>query len=185
MTPIVIIDTETGGLNPASTSILSLGACLYPRPVNGPIFSVEIEEEPMILTGGALRVNKINPGARDRVQSPPDAWKAFTEWTAGHVSLRGVVLGGHNTPFDIGFVKRLASLADSSFELHFSHRYVDTMAVARFMAIAGLIDQGHPCSLSALCRTFKVINTAEHTALGDAIAARDLLVMMIGAVGHP
>ena len=27
--------------------------------------------------------------------------------------------------------------------------------------------------------------SGEHTALGDAIAARDLLVMMIGAVGHP
>mgnify|MGYP001582728204 CR=1 FL=1 len=185
MNPIVMIDVESGGLDPATTSILSLGACLFPPTPNGPVFEVLLEEAPMILTGGALRVNKINPCAREPVHYHHDAWKAFTEWNARTVGLRGVVLGGHNTPFDIGYVKRLARLAGGSFESAFSHRYVDTMVVARFMALADLIDQNHACSLSSLCRTFKVVNTAEHTALGDAIAARDLLVMMLGAVGHP
>jgi len=174
---MIVIDTETGGLDPGVHSILSLGACVYPQAPGGPTFEMFVREDPMMVTAGALDVNDID--LRRAAEKPVDVWDRFVSWVRNVEGSTGVILGGHNTPFDIGFLRRLARLAKGSVDGIFSHRYVDTMTVARFFVLSGDLPSGHSCSLASLCATYSVVRTGEHTALGDALATRDLLTEMI------
>ena len=111
--------------------------------------------------------------------SPAAAWldlMAFLASAPCLMRLYGkVVLGGHNIPFDLGFLQRLHRLAGEKrpFSDFFSHRFVDTMAIGGFAQLCGAYSG--KLGLSDLLSAFGLKNDAAHTALADARATAQLL----------
>ena len=182
---LLIVDTETGGLDPTVHSILSLGATAYPYASGEtPEFSVLVKETPFVVEHGALGVNKIDLVEHAKKAVPPaEAWFKFLEWIDAHKDFERcygkLVLGGHNTPFDIGFMRRLHRLSGDTrpFDTLFSHRFDDTMTIGRYLARCG-----HPIErfgLADLLKHFGLKNDAAHTALADARATAQLLGAMV------
>ena len=184
MSRLLVIDTETGGLDPAVHSILSLGATVYPYAPGDPEFSVLVKETPFVVDAGALGVNKISlvehhAGADD----PAAAWFKFMDFVQTVSNLERLfgkfVLAGHNVPFDIGFLRRLHRLAGDTrpFDSLFSHRFEDTMTIGRFLARCGAPIKRF--GLADLLEFFGLKNEAAHTALADARATAQLYGAMI------
>lgn len=182
---LLIIDTETGGLDPIKHSILSLGAVVWEDGVLGEEFEVLIREDPIIAEPRALEVNGIDVETH-RGATPTmavDMLNVFLldQFEQGEMP---IVLGGHNTHFDIGFLKRLFGLAGrvSSMTSLFSHRIMDTMIAARFLRMAGKIPEGKE-GLSCLLEYFniQVEPGKRHSALADARATGTLLTCLIEA----
>jgi DNA polymerase III epsilon subunit-like protein len=184
---IVVLDTETGGLDPATTSILSFGACLLENAANRT--EIFIAESPYAVDAGALKVNQIDLVKHEKIaQKPKAAWaavKAFLgqpEVTTSYDG--GAVVAGHNVAFDIGYLRRLHRLSgdDTAFESIVSRRTLDTMVIAAFLKMTGLIPPDHGLSLTALLDTFEIKRDGAHTALADAVATAELLNTMADLV---
>lgn len=184
MSRLLVIDTETGGLDPAVHSILSLGATVYPYTPGDPEFSVLVKETPFVVEHGALGVNKIDLVEHaTKAEGPAAAWFKFIDFVQTTSNLERCfgkfVLAGHNVPFDIGFLRRLHRLSGDTraFDTLFSHRFDDTMTIGRYLARCG-----HPIErfgLADLLKHFGLKNDAAHTALADARATAQLLGAMV------
>jgi len=187
MTTIWFVDTETGGLDSQVHSILSLGLVEW---VDGRInFEDEwrIKEDPMVVTPEALAVNQIDLRNPADWQSPSSVVTDLMDVIPGRTTHNAPmpILGGHNTPFDVGFVRRLFQLAGlAGAPYPFSHRYIDTLPVARFLRDAGVI-KVKGGGLTALCEYFGIKNKERHGALGDARATAELYTCLIDAVKSP
>lgn len=182
---LIVIDTETGGLDSYEHSLLTLGATVWP-PDPRITFAYSVRENPYRMTPGALAVNKIDLVEHDKVALEPGAvWSAFLGFCAaqeGALRVAGrYVLGGHNTPFDIGYLKRLHHLSGdaTAFGDIFSHRFVDTMAIGTFLLLAGKVPPRQGMGLTALLTLFELPHPEAHTALGDALATAALLDKML------
>lgn len=179
---IIVVDTETGGLNPNEHSILSLGAVLFPFTGRAEEqYEVKIQEENVVAHPAALAVNKIDlvEHAKDAV-APDVAAEGFRAWVRKVAGPGRHTFCAHNTPFDDGFVRRMYALAGQSDVLDalFSYRQLDTITCAQFMMLSGKLKNG-ACSLKALCAQFDIEIGTHHTALPDAIAACKLLGALI------
>jgi hypothetical protein len=97
----------------------------------------------------------------------------------------GVVLGGHNTGFDVDFLKRLFLLAgltvqgrNSDYEKMFSHRLLDTCGIVRYLVLAGVLPLKGAGSDEAF-KFFGLTPDNRHSALADAEATGHLLNRLI------
>lgn len=196
----VIFDTETGGFDPATDALISLGAVVWRSPGGRvpitenlagefcPEFYSVVKDRDGRLDPGALRVNGFT---RERIEAEGrDAGEVFTSFVnfcrhAGAVDEYGRIrLGGHNRGFDLGFLRRLARLAGSGarYDATFSHRGVCTMEVASFLLLAlpGKIPGSG--KLLDLVTRLGIEPQEAHNALGDARMAADLLTKLVGLV---
>ncbi len=188
MRRLLVIDTETGGLDPTTHSILSVGGIVWEEGRLVDSFEVFIVEPELVVDSRALQVNQIDlDWHRAHGLSPVDAMKAlrfFLERHFGDPRTSGKVpLAGHNVSFDIGFLKRLCRLANVSFEEVFSHRVLDTAGIIRFLVLARKLDLPEASSTEAFKYFGIEVETGmRHTALGDARATATLLNKLIGLV---
>jgi len=176
---ILIIDTETGGLDPAIHSILSLGAVVLENN--------EIKDskewfiiEPIIhVTVDAMAINEI---ALDQLpykaSLAADVVQQLEEWLALNFGAEKITLGGQNINFDVAFLKRLYQFNPVySFNKRFSYRMVDTASIAWYLMETGKLQIEKP-SLTLLFQYFNLTPPVAHTALGDALATANLLVKL-------
>lgn len=178
---LLIVDTETGGLDPQKHSILSLGAVVWDSGVSIDIFEALIVEPEIVADTEAIIVNKIDLDAhRLNGITPSEAVKQFMAFLDKNFGILGerakIDLVGHNISFDAGFIRRLFSLAGTDFESCFSHRVLDTAGILRFLILAGKLPiKG--AGLDEALAHFKIIvqRDKRHTALGDAVATAQLL----------
>jgi DNA polymerase III epsilon subunit-like protein len=185
---LLVIDTETGGLDPKLFSILSLGASVWRDGAIEDSFEVFIAEPELKTEAEALAVNQIN---LDWLKScgfpPPEAvarFHLFLDKNFGAPEAREKInLVGHNVSFDVGFLKRLYAFTDYKYGDIFSHRVLDTAGIVRFLIIAGKLPLESAGS-TALFEYFKikVEEGKRHTALGDAVATARLLNHLIDVV---
>ena len=141
---ILIVDTETGGLDADKYSILSLGAVVWERGKMLGEFYVEIAEPEINAHEIALGINKIDiDRLRREGESPSGAVKLFLNFIMKHfnVGSEKVILAGHNlATFDVDFVERLFRLAAIyDYDKVFSYRVVDTCGIIRFLVLAGVL----------------------------------------------
>ena len=186
---LLFVDTETGGLDAARCSLLSLGLVIWE---NGEILgSIElfvaepeilIEAEAQLVHGltiETLRVCGVSPAdAVARIEAFLAQY--FTLDTAG-----AVPLAGHNVGFDIAFLRRLYRLAERDYDRVFSHRTLDTAGILRFLVIAGLLPlegAGSTAAFEYFGITFG--HHARHSALGDAEATAMLFTKLLALVQH-
>ena len=185
MPRLLVIDTETGGLDALTHSILTLGAVVWDNGELVDTFEIVIAEPSIVADPDALKVNRINlKDVRKDGISPESSVQRIDAFLNEYFKPdERVPLVGHNVGFDIDFLRRLYRLGNGDYEKRFSHRTVDTAGIIRFLIVAGLIDLDSGSS-SAAFKYFGVSieDQDRHTALGDAIATATLFTRLVRSV---
>lgn len=190
MAKLLVIDTETGGLDAQIHSVLSLGAVVWEDGKLLDEIELFIEELPMMVTLAALRVSKIELLKMENAMSPNQAVSRLSDFLARNFGAvppqRRIELAGHNVSFDVGFLQRLYRLAGidrSAFEKLFSHRLMDTSMMFRFLIFAGrLADQKASLSDCLNCFQIQYDSKSRHSALQDARYTASLLSKLLEMV---
>ena len=170
---ILVIDTETGGLDPHTHSILSIGLASWCGTDTREIFVLEpdLQTNPRYMEINSIDLDWI----REHGVSTERACEQIDDFIA-QLTHRPLTLAGHNISFDLAFLRRLYRLAGRAQPSAFSHRSLDTHSLLWLLA-----QQGHlppqVCSSDGGFSYFDVTPPDElrHTALGDAIATRLML----------
>jgi DNA polymerase III subunit epsilon len=169
---IVVLDTETTGLNPLDGhKIIEIGCVeLINRRITGNRFHAYINPDRDI-DQGAIEVHGItNQFLKDkpRFAGILDDFIAF---------IKGAELVIHNAPFDVGFINHEFSLLDDKVRAIEEFCTVfDTLTFARKK------HPGQRNSLDALCKRYSIDNSHRelHGALLDAEILADVFLLMTG-----
>ena len=176
--PYLFIDTETGGLDPARHSLLSVAFVV--GDASGARRSVEIllKHPEYVTDEAAMSVNRIDLARHDAMALDADSALAVMDvflqqfFPCRH---EPAVLVGHNVAFDQAFLRAWWEAQGRDFEARFGHRTVDTHAVASALRDAGKLDLEHLDSDELFAHFgIEVPPEARHTALGDALATFEL-----------
>ena len=191
MQNFVVIDTETGGVDPAIHSLLSV-ALVHWKPKKPPkeIINLFVNEgENIYMTLPAFNVNKIKKSyVRKHGLEPKDAVLAIRgalNNTFG-INREPVILCGHNVAFDIDFMKRLYKMAGEDLNLDFEHRRTyDTASILYFLMSTELIPFERP-KLDLLLNKCGIDCSihSRHSALGDALATAEAFNALIDIYGQ-
>jgi DNA polymerase-3 subunit epsilon len=188
---LLVLDTETGGLDPNEFSILSVGAVIWDDGALGQEIDLPIAEASIVTDPESLSINQINPKKHLLTAIPVDqAIAHFTSYLKRNFPALAqgekITLVGHNVAFDIGFLRRFFRLGNERFEDYFSHRAVDTATILKFLMLAGRVSLDSPNSTAAFDYFgVKISNRERHTALADARATAKLLSAMLTLIKVP
>lgn len=173
---LLFIDTETGGLDPQKHTLLTIGVVVWDEKL-GEIHSDEfaVYSDTYTITKSALRINHFNEEQhREKAISPKEIVRKFHEIKSNYFQEHNVIpLAGHNTFFDVQFLKQLFISCGRSFEKLFSHRVVDTYSMIKYLSDCHII----PHTVNSSAKAFEYFNitvAGRHTALGDARATMQL-----------
>jgi DNA polymerase III subunit epsilon len=169
---IVVLDTETTGLNPQEGHrVIEIGCVeLIKRRLTGKRFHVYINPD-RIIDDGAIAVHGITNQFLD---DKPHFEQVVEDFIA---FIKGAELVIHNAPFDVGFINhefsRLKDIAGTITDLCV---VFDTLAYARKK------HPGQRNSLDALCKRYGIDNSHRdlHGALLDAEILADVFLLMTG-----
>jgi DNA polymerase-3 subunit epsilon len=179
---IVVLDTETGGLNPLEHSLLSVGLVSGDGTRTDEFF---VSEPKMVTNPRSMAVNRLDPAqvARDGLE-PAETVARIEAFLDAYPGPRPVMVVGHNVAFDVAFLRRLYAMANAPFPSDFSHRTVDTHTLLWALVAQGKLPARVRGSDSAFAH-FDIAPPAalRHTALGDAVATRDLVECLLELIG--
>lgn len=186
---LLVIDAETGGLDPSKHSLLSWAGAVWNNGEIVDTVDFYVSERHMKVEPRAMEINKLDLSEVDFFgQSPSYAARTLDKFLDTHFGMvvpertNKIVLAGQNVNFDIGFTKRLYRLARRPrfYEQRFSHRTLDTAGIMRYLYLAGKIPFDN-ASLDKGLAYFGIEISKEdrHTALGDAIATAHLLTHLV------
>lgn len=191
MAKMLVIDTETGGLDPQRHSILSLAGVVWDNGATTNEIEILIVEPEIVADSEALKVNKIDLVQHKRNGvSPAEAMTRFDgflkEYFGDSPSSEKISLAGHNIYFDVEFLRRLCRLAAFPYDNRFSHRVLDTAAIIRFLILAKRL----PLSGAGATEAFDYFGIKfdphkRHTALEDARATAVLISKLVAIVSAP
>ncbi|MFU8863209.1 MAG: exonuclease domain-containing protein [Rhodobacterales bacterium] len=163
----VVFDTETTGLLPDKDEVVQIGAL---RVVNCQQASGEVLD--LLVNPGRpipARSTAVHGVTNEMVKDAPDMAHAGRRF---HSFARDAVLVAHNAPFDMAFFHRHAVSIGAAFD----NPVLDTVLLS---AVLFGMTEGH--TLDELVERLEIELKEEdrHTALGDAIATRDVFLRMI------
>ena len=177
----LVIDTETGGLDPGKHSLLSVAGVIWGLETPPQtLFSFYVREYNLSIDPEALAVNNINLNevvskgltpARACLEIQSKLVGFLNPNTTTFLPQEPLTVAGHNVGFDIAFLKRLFRLGENNnYSKLFSHRSLDTASVLKFLQLMGHIPSGKVNSdiLFQYCGV-EVPLEYRHTALGDAV----------------
>jgi DNA polymerase III subunit epsilon len=169
---IVVLDTETTGLNPQEGHrIIEIGCVeLINRRLTGNRFHVYINPDRDI-DQGAIEVHGIT---NQFLEDKPRFGDILDDFIA---FIKGAELVIHNAPFDVGFINHEFSLlTDKAGTVDDYSTVFDTLAFARKK------HPGQRNSLDALCKRYAIDNSHRelHGALLDAEILADVFLLMTG-----
>ncbi len=185
---VLFIDTETGGLNPETDALLSIGMVHWR---DGEILGTReilVQSGSRVVTSRAIEVNKIvlrthNANAMSRRSAAELFYRTCENWFPEHSKKNRITLGGHNIGFDINFIRPLFGdrWADT-----YSHAFIDTSSVFALLWHSGRVP-GELRSLDQGLRHFgiSVEAQARHTALGDALGTAKLWTAVVESLKQP
>lgn len=187
MTRWLVVDTETGGLDPERHPLYTVGAAVLDLQ-EGHVAGIEIPvREPAVPDPDALRVNRIDP--EEHLKSalhPVDAVNALETFALPHFPDGPITIAGYNVAFDTAFLRRLYRLADLRFEDRYSHRTVDLYAVYAVLSAAGLLPAINRPSLEAIAHAIGIEpEQPAHSALADAITTARCLLTLVERLKRP
>ncbi len=173
--PVLVIDTETGGLSPREHSLLTIaGVAWTPTAQPRPLFSLMIREESIVTTPEAMDVNRVDLSLiESEGLTPMEAVDAIRYALDHHFgpNREPVCLAGHNIGFDVGFLQRLYRLGKADYWQDFSRRTIDTATLFAFFMAAGLVPPGKANGDRMFASMgIPIGQEHRHTALGDAWA---------------
>ena len=182
MSKLLVIDTETGGLDPNKNSILSIGGVVLDegaKPIDE--FEFYIKETNIFAEQRALDINKIDlKWLNENGKSPKEVVQSMEYFLSKHYKLKDekITIVGQNVGFDVGFVKRLYRLVEKNYEDIFSYRSIDTASILRFLNLAGKINIATG-GLGEALDYFGINKEVKHSALADAKDTAALLSKML------
>jgi len=180
---LIVIDTETTGLDPQRNVMLELGAVVMPTlaTISGENFSMKLSvPRDALVAGMAKKINKIPLGQRNMINNHlfvDDRQSALIEFWDFCDKIKtkygeSFYFAGWQTPFDIDFLK--ASYERENIEYDFPWRIFDTVPYfsAYQMQKSDMPEMDLPSGLFKVARNMNVAveDLQEHSALGDAIA---------------
>lgn len=173
---IVMMDVETGGLDPRKHSLLQVALVVCENGQELDAMKINIVHEVYNVDQRAMDINGIDLDSH-KGYKPDEAVAMITDFMATHFEKPAQVCG-HNVSFDVGFVKELFGTVEADYDKVFSYRLLDTSAVARFLVFAGIIPPRG--SLGDLAKHFKVPHDPKelHDALVDCRVTYQLLLEM-------
>jgi DNA polymerase III epsilon subunit-like protein len=174
---VVIIDTETGGLEPDEHSLLTL-ALVTGRDTAR--LDLTIAEPTIVVTPKSLEINRLDPAQIAATGLPPaaacDAIEAFLERNRPG---QDWILCGHNVTFDVNFLKRLYRLAGRPYPKRLGHRTIDTHTLLWALGATGRLPPLKGSDDAFRHFGLEPPTELRHTALGDAVATQALLVRLL------
>lgn len=178
----LVIDTETGGLDPQIHPLLQIYAAVFDK--NGKCIKeyehwIEAEDQPLSI--GALKINNYF-SRKDQCVSSKYAAKSFLEWCIEIQKDYDPILVGQNLKFDLAFIKKLMDdYKYFDWNEMFRRHVLDTGVIAQAMIDAGLIKGLRKTSLNALAYAFKVPADKDklHNAKYDAKITFEVYMEMI------
>ncbi|MEX2514614.1 MAG: 3'-5' exonuclease [Candidatus Paceibacterota bacterium] len=123
---MIVLDTETTGIDPQKCSLLSIGALEFENPKNQfygecRIFDGAVVHDKALEVNGFSEAEAVDP----EKPSPGELLSSFFAWSK---SCAERDVAGHNVTFDTGFL--LAQADRDNLTYPFSHRVVDTYSLA-------------------------------------------------------
>lgn len=172
----LIVDTETGGIDPEKHSLLEIAGCAW-HPGDEPekLFSFYVREPSLVVDQRALNVNKINLNQVIEEGLTPNLacrkiysivrpyWMKSTNKTIKPTMIC------HSSWFDWQFLKRLHNMGNFPLE-HISDRIMDTRSIMKFLQLSSFPDL-KSSSFDRLLQLaeIQIQDDERHTALGDAM----------------
>ena len=184
MSRLLVFDTETGGLDATRHSLLSMGLVAL---VDGRVVGEQellVRHEPYVVTGGGMKVNRIDLAAHhEKALEPLAVADALEAFCAVHFGEGPITLVGHNVAFDRAFLGAFLASIGRELEPRFSHRTVDTHALAFGLQEAGRLPLDLRLSSDGLFAHFGIAvpEALRHTALGDGRATAELYLRLVEA----
>ncbi|MBS1661748.1 MAG: 3'-5' exonuclease [Bacteroidetes bacterium] len=177
---ILFIDTETGGTDPASHSLLSLALVVWKEMEILASLEILINDGQLNVTEKALEINGIDlDNHRKKALPPATAIKKLDRFLNTHFQKEEkITLGGHNITFDVNFLNTFLTRNGYSFGSRFSHRYVDTSSILFYLYLTKKLKRKLTASQDAF-DYFGIAVDGRHTALGDAIATAQLFTNLV------
>lgn len=180
---LVVVDIETSGTNPFMHEALALA--FVPVGANIPPASFYVSHESIVWSDFARRnFENFQRTWRQEAVSARRTCEAIEQYLQRHFGDATVTLVGHNIGFDVAFLRKLAFQGGRDQLAGVSHRAVDTHTLLYVLAMQGLIPYEAVTSDGAF-RYFNIEIAAEarHTAMGDALATRELLIRILDRLG--
>lgn len=169
----VAIDVETSGVDPFVHKVLAIA--IAPLDKSKGFLKVYVKHQDIAWT---TRAKEFFDGYKsewlERAVDPSEAYQTIEKFLINRFKTPVTALG-HNVGFDMMFMRQLSSLSGRESLPFISHRAVDTHSVLYFMSALALVPNEALSSDGAF--DYFGINVADedrHTALGDAVATRDL-----------
>lgn len=169
---LVVLDTETTGLNPQEGHrIIEIGCVeVINRRLTGKSFHVYINPE-RVIDAGAIEVH----GITNEFLADKPTFDCVVEDFLAFIKDSELVI--HNAPFDVGFINHEFSLLKNGTGTVADYSKVfDTLVYARKK------HPGQRNTLDALCKRYNIDNSHRelHGALLDAEILADVFLMMTG-----
>lgn len=173
---LLFVDTETGGIDPNKHSLLSIGLAVW-KSSKEIIDSTEIliKHNNYVVTSTARRINKFDEPTHERCAvEPKEAISTMLNFCRSYFDKELLIpLAGHNTQFDVAYLKVFLKSNNRSYNDLFSHRIIDTYTLIRSLYYAGKIKKDISSSAQAFSY-FGITVDGRHTAQGDALATAKL-----------
>jgi DNA polymerase III alpha subunit (gram-positive type) len=173
----MIMDTETGGLDPKVHSVFSIGALVGDLETGEIISQFEaLHKLPSIndykFTPQAIEIHGITPSqAFSEGITTEEIRDKFMDLWHDHGAQ---IMGGHNTQHDVRMMAyQIYGIEPQQFEANFTYRFIDSLPVVRLFTGNDNVKSG--ASLTQAVKAFN-IDMADvgknkfHTALFDSIA---------------
>lgn len=180
------MDVETGGVT-NGVSLLTLYMAVFDEQfklLDELDLKIKPDDEVYTVTGKAMEINGINLAEHDKTAiTYKQAGTAVYNFLQKNVEPVFSVIGneektshnplvplGHGVGFDCRFLTNTI-ISKGSWDKFVSYRVLDTAVIARFLVIAGLLED-NSCSLSDLVKTLKLeFKGRAHDAKSDVLAS--------------
>ena len=168
----VVFDTETTGLDPARSRLLSIGAVAVQHWQADVTDRLEcyLQSDGSGEGAEAIPVHGILPNERQGNLSEAEAIEKFLAFC------RDGVLVGQHLSFDVAMINHALKRLGGGKLLN---RQIDTMELARRVAGPELIYRPGAFSLDGLCQQYHIPMSDRHTAAGDAYLTAILLMKLL------
>jgi len=197
---LLVVDTETAGLDASQHSILAFAAVIYQDGsitgefhtlVAEPTLCIENITDEQRAEGikDAFEVNGIKVADLVGAPTPWLVVQQFVNWLQKNEMYGKQTLVAHKADFDVAFLKRLWRLAGGDFEKQFGHRHLCTQSTALLLDYAGRLNlPSGSASLNNVAETLgcgkREREGAHHNALEDAKLCAQVLRRLLDKVTH-
>lgn len=188
--PFIVVDVETGGLDPQRHSLLQVAMLAY---VNGEIIdrkSFYIKEEEYLVTPKAMEINGLNlsevyaQGVEPRVAV--QLIQSFVQKNFGDID--PPIMMGHNVNFDRSYIKHLFARFGLNLDKTINFRVFDTTTLILAAKAAGKLNPDAPQWLEGIANYFGHYPEKAHDALSDAettVVVYETLIDVLKLEGTP